>query len=463
MTDRENEKDRNMVMFKVATFLLTLGLSGATNMRGVQAPQEEPTGELEELMTDEDVTDFEPQLFQDRLLTGDEVAKTEFEEHLMLSRRTDENCAVNIFNIDLFDITVAIVPQSTQSCPLADQVFLGNAINLLLLDHGIGDAGLDDGALYLAGVCPEPTSTRRRKLQRGYIWNGGGGCTSCGGDDGDDRRSLSTSAWFTSQFKPQLESTVATAIAVELVPEHEDCLGTNPTIQVTVDGVSLWELNLSCSGGDPLLETTGHSIWNLGAGASNCGTCSKVDFSTFNKGDYVRYQYLNDFGLEITSSGGYSANGGPRVFDTSDPGTNNSNGDPDLGSPNEDCSNAGPGKGNGGEPGEEGENCIPIGNVLIIQESNKIYPDDNGGGGSIMFHFDDPVLVSDVGMMDIDETSQQLKFTYADGSTESYGYVGLGNNSVQRVICNKSNVVKMEIVLPGSGAVTELNFCQSCS
>lgn len=39
----------------------------------------------------------------------------------------------------------------------------------------------------------------------------------------------------------------------------------------------------------------------------------------------------------------------------------------------------GPGIGEGGEPDEEGENCAPLGNVIIIQESDidcKDVPDD---------------------------------------------------------------------------------------
>jgi hypothetical protein len=43
-----------------------------------------------------------------------------------------------------------------------------------------------------------------------------------------------------------------------------------------------------------------------------------------------------------------------------------------------DCAN--PGQGWGGEPGTKGENCQFLGNILIIQESNKDRPDDNHFG-----------------------------------------------------------------------------------
>jgi len=65
-------------------------------------------------------------------------------------------------------------------------------------------------------------------------------------------------------------------------------------------------------------------------------------------------------------------------------------------------------------------------------------------------------------MMDIDETAQTIQFTFANGNTEKYTYQGFGDNAVQRVIANKSDVVKVEVFLPKSGAVTELNFCPVC-
>lgn len=41
-------------------------------------------------------------------------------------------------------------------------------------------------------------------------------------------------------------------------------------------------------------------------------------------------------------------------------------GDLDLGAPNERC--GGPGIGEDGEPDGKGPNCLPLGNVLIVQE-----------------------------------------------------------------------------------------------
>jgi hypothetical protein len=64
--------------------------------------------------------------------------------------------------------------------------------------------------------------------------------------------------------------------------------------------------------------------------------------------------------------------------------------------------------------------------------------------------------------MDVDEAEQRIKITYDDGVAELFAYPGFGDNAVQRVICNKLNVKMLEIILPGTGAVTELNFCPEC-
>jgi hypothetical protein len=65
-------------------------------------------------------------------------------------------------------------------------------------------------------------------------------------------------------------------------------------------------------------------------------------------------------------------------------------------------------------------------------------------------------------MMDVDEAEQRIKITYDDGVAELFAHPGFGDNAVQRVICNKLNVKMLGIILPGTGAVTELNFCPQC-
>lgn len=103
-----------------------------------------------------------------------------------------------------------------------------------------------------------------------------------------------------------------------------------------------------------------------------------VDFDTAANGTllppgmYVSDEWI-DYGMLLSVNGGLG--GLPRLFDTANPrGPNNKGGDPDLGAPNTRCDSRGPGIGEGGWPGSVGENCNPLGNVLIIQE-DKASPD----------------------------------------------------------------------------------------
>jgi hypothetical protein len=98
----------------------------------------------------------------------------------------------------------------------------------------------------------------------------------------------------------------------------------------------------------------------------------------------------------------------------------------------------------------------------MIQETNTIFPKANKNGGNITFAFDKPVLVSDIGLLDIDETNQKLIFEYQKKNVEIFTFRGLGDNSVQRVIVNKFRVTKLIVVLTGTAAVTELNYCPVC-
>jgi hypothetical protein len=99
---------------------------------------------------------------------------------------------------------------------------------------------------------------------------------------------------------------------------------------------------------------------------------------------------------------------------------------------------------------------------LIIQESLTSYAKANSFGGNITFDFDTPVLVSDIGLIDVDEGDQRLILTYENGSMEIFVYRGFGNNAVQRVIINKFFVKRMVVMLKGSAGVTVLNYCPIC-
>jgi hypothetical protein len=95
------------------------------------------------------------------------------------------------------------------------------------------------------------------------------------------------------------------------------------------------------------------------------------------------------------------------VFNSSDIEGRNPIFDPDLGSPNEACQGGGPGIGDGGGPDAPFPNCVPQGNLLIIQDPRaEVDPDkanDSPFGGCITFDFDTPIETVNTGILDVEE------------------------------------------------------------
>jgi hypothetical protein len=178
-------------------------------------------------------------------------------------------------------------------------------------------------------------------------------------------------------------------------------------------------------------------------------------------GAYVQNEWFDEYGISLSASGGLGKI--PRIFDTNKIGNQNF-GDPDLGTPNEKC--GGPGRGKGGEPGQPGENCVPLGNVLIIQENNDdpSVPDDEQGGGTITMDFTTKVqYIYEIGIIDI-EASSDSYFTVVHGigtrqETKKIDFVGLGDNAVQTIPVNIAKVSKLTFNLDTSGAITHLAVC----
>jgi hypothetical protein len=152
------------------------------------------------------------------------------------------------------------------------------------------------------------------------------------------------------------------------------------------------------------------------------------------------------------------------LFDTANPGSEKNGGDPDLGAPNKNCSPPGPGKGLGGEPGALGENCNPLGNVLIIQEPGVDVPDDNRNGGIITLDFplEGGQYVDEIGLLDIDY-AMIVVVVYEDenGTIEedTLDVPLLGNNSKQVLDINQERVRWIKVMFGRSGAVTHIKFC----
>ena len=160
----------------------------------------------------------------------------------------------------------------------------------------------------------------------------------------------------------------------------------------------------------------------------------------------------------MSATGGYGTT--PRLFNTSDVGDGEGlYGDHDLGSLNEKCHVPGPGEGKGGEPGEPGENCEPVGNLLIIQEDNDnlSIPDDNRDGGMITFDLSPPVTyVYRIGEIHVDYATS-ITFVY-NGGEVTIDVPLMGDNSVQTFTIDMENVSQLKLNLYRSGAITFLFF-----
>ena len=169
--------------------------------------------------------------------------------------------------------------------------------------------------------------------------------------------------------------------------------------------------------------------------------------------------------ISVTNTGG-----GPHsaiLFDSNNP----TGEDPDLGSPNQACPGGGPGVGVGGEPGQPGENCVPLNNLLIIAEdivdispNDGIVddPDDEAGGGTLIFDFDDVVVVHDVVILDIDNESAQF-ILENDGTLKgNINASDLGDNSVQTLdLSGFGEITCLELTFSSSGAISSIEFYEA--
>ncbi len=192
--------------------------------------------------------------------------------------------------------------------------------------------------------------------------------------------------------------------------------------------------------------------------------CHTIDFDNLQKGTIVSNQYSN---LKLAISANNNKSGHPDkaiIFDSANP----SGGDDDLGTPNEDF--GGPGIGSGGEQGEPGENNTALNKLLIIAEdivdsNNDGFvddPDDEAYGGSIYFDFDEPVKVSNVKLVDIDNKSNDVKgFNSSGAEIFNIRMSDLNHNSVQTINVNQStfSTSKLELKFKESGAVDALTYC----
>jgi len=189
----------------------------------------------------------------------------------------------------------------------------------------------------------------------------------------------------------------------------------------------------------------------------------RLDFKDLNGGDYVTNQLQQSYGVTIAASangGGYTPGGAARVFDTAFPmcPAGSGAGDASLGSPNVAC--GGPGQGSGGASGSAFSNCVPLGNALVIQQSNMAQPQDNAHGGTITFTFGAAVDLESVTMLNVvsSSTAPTLTLVHANGAQSSHTCSVTGENGVTTETLMATGIVKLMVTLPGSGAISSLDY-----
>jgi hypothetical protein len=196
-----------------------------------------------------------------------------------------------------------------------------------------------------------------------------------------------------------------------------------------------------------------------------CSENFVLDFKTagngtvLENGDYVGKDWYTEYGISIYAQGpgAFTPNGNARIFDTSRPGITGA-GDLGLGSPNQLCSGGGPGVGSGGAPNATGANCNALGNVLIVQDSDTSVPEDNEPGGNLVFIFSPPRTILSIGLLNVGSTVPLIMNT-ASGSRNIQFVASVGPNGYQDVSVGVASVVKLQVQLPGVGAVTQVGFC----
>lgn len=177
-------------------------------------------------------------------------------------------------------------------------------------------------------------------------------------------------------------------------------------------------------------------------------------------GSYLWNEYKDDYGLVLSASGGFLRF--PRLFNTAQAGEDYLS----FGSPNERCDPPGPGRGLGGEPEEPGNNCEPLGNVLIIQDGNDMsQPLSSESGGVISFAFDSRVeRVNEIGLFNIGESETTIKADIFSkwGSSKPPKRINVDpmeENSYQIISIDRGRVFNVDVNFTGPGAVSFISIC----
>ncbi|MFG6561513.1 Hint domain-containing protein [Sulfitobacter sp. 1A15299] len=155
-----------------------------------------------------------------------------------------------------------------------------------------------------------------------------------------------------------------------------------------------------------------------------------LDFNAFSAGTIIDDEYA-DLGVTVSASGG---SGDAMIFDSSNP----TGGDSDLASDTLE------------------------GLLIVSEDGDQSDPDDNAGGGSLFFDFDEMVRMKGVTFKDIEETSGEgtrVIFYDDNGNVIQNHYVQpTGDGGERFVQFNIDGVSRFEVRFEGSGAIDNVVF-----
>lgn len=111
--------------------------------------------------------------------------------------------------------------------------------------------------------------------------------------------------------------------------------------------------------------------------------------------------------------------------------------------------------------GGDSDLLVDQGNLIIISEDGHSWdPDDNWKGGTVRATFDEPSTLTEIMIVDVEETGGEMRLYAADGSTlATIAIPSVGDGDFQWVdLGGVQDVASMEISMVGSGAVGAIKF-----
>ena len=98
-------------------------------------------------------------------------------------------------------------------------------------------------------------------------------------------------------------------------------------------------------------------------------------------------------------------------------------------------------------------------NILIVSEDNDSSdPDDNAGGGTIWFKFDNPAFIDSIKVVDAEEGGKIRLLDENGQLIEEVAIPGGVDGGIQTVDINVDGVAQIDLTLNGSGAIDDLKY-----